>query len=72
MQSAQTDNVLLRPREVAALLSVSLRSIYHQISRDPRFPASVRIGRARRWLRDEIVDYLKTRCERDVPPSRRS
>ena len=56
-------------REVAALLGVSVRSVHQRAADDPTFPASIRIGRSRRWLRDEVVAWLRERAPRDQPSS---
>ena len=56
--------------EVAAILGVSKRTIHTRAASDRTFPASVRIGRCRRWLRAEILEWLEKRAVRDVPPRR--
>ena len=61
----------LTDAEVAALLGVSKRTVHTRAAGDRTFPASVRIGRCRRWLRVEILEWLAKRAIRDEPPKRR-
>jgi len=60
----------LRDVEVAHILNVSRRSVHQRAADDAGFPASIRIGRSRRWLLSELLAWMRTKAERDTPPSR--
>jgi prophage regulatory protein len=57
---------VLRPKQVAAYVGVSLATIYRWAAAG-QFPAPVKLGmRSSGWLRDELDEFLATRrAERD-------
>ena len=61
--------ILLNARQLAELLGVCQRSVFNLTAR-PGFPASIRLGRSRRWLRREVLDFLERKAPRDKPPRR--
>jgi predicted DNA-binding transcriptional regulator AlpA len=67
----ETAPEVLTATSVAKLLGVSPRSIFNLAKNRPDFPASVRFGRSRRWLRSEVVAWIKTQAPRD-PPARQA
>jgi predicted DNA-binding transcriptional regulator AlpA len=53
-------------RELAGILRRSLPSM-HRDDAVGRIPSGFRLGRSRRWLRSEILDWMRAGC-----PDRRS
>jgi predicted DNA-binding transcriptional regulator AlpA len=73
MAADQIEAEALAVDEVAALLGVSRRTVFALSERDPKFPRSVRISpgrRSRRWIRSEVLTFLREVAERDEPTSR--
>jgi predicted DNA-binding transcriptional regulator AlpA len=74
MAADQLEAEALTVDEVARLLGVSRRTVFAMSAQDPKFPRSVRISpgrRSRRWIRGEILTWMRECAERDQPPSRR-
>ncbi|MBN2490537.1 MAG: helix-turn-helix domain-containing protein [Planctomycetes bacterium] len=55
--------------QAAALLGISQRTLFAHAA---TLPASIRIGKSRRWLRSELMAWLQKRAERDAPPAGRA
>jgi len=58
--------------QVADLIGISRRKVHDLAATDKSFPASIRIGRSRRWIREEVIDWLRRKAPRDEPPRRRT
>lgn len=56
-----TDLMLLKFESVSQRVSLSRKSIYSLIKRGD-FPRQVKIGRASRWLRHEIDDWIESKA----------
>ena len=54
----------LRPHEMWTLLNKSKSAFYRDLALE-LIPAGFRIGKSRRWMKDEIVAWL----EADAPPA---
>lgn len=52
-----THNRLINSKELADFLSMSRASIYKIADSDPKFP-HYRHGKARRFILDEVLDYM--------------
>jgi predicted DNA-binding transcriptional regulator AlpA len=63
--------LLLKAPEAARLLGISVRTLFELAAKDPTFPPSVRVRRARRWLLEELSTWCKDCAVRDTPPPRR-
>lgn len=53
--------LLLTVKQVAALLSLGQRTIW-KMSAAGRMPAPLRVGRAVRWRRDELMTWIRGDC----------
>lgn len=51
------ERALLSADEVATLLSISIRHV-HKLNVSERLPRPLRLGRAVRWRRDELLAWL--------------
>jgi len=57
---SNTVPILVDAVEGARLLGISERR-FHELRREPGFPAGVALGvRSVRWLREELVDYARS------------
>jgi predicted DNA-binding transcriptional regulator AlpA len=61
VSAVKIECLLVSARDVAKLLSVSVRSVWRQES-GGRLPRSVSVGRLRRWRRQEIIDWVAAGC----------
>lgn len=52
---------LLTVAEVAAILAVSVRTVW-RLNSGGQLPEAVSIGSSKRWRRDEIFAWIKTGC----------
>lgn len=57
----QTGCATINTKELAKMLSVSVRHIERQDSAG-RIPRPIRIGRSKRWRTDEITAWLEAGC----------
>jgi predicted DNA-binding transcriptional regulator AlpA len=57
-----TDNALLIPDTAAAALAGVSRSHWHALRAAGKLPPSVKLGRAVRWRRDEIIAWINAGC----------
>jgi predicted DNA-binding transcriptional regulator AlpA len=57
-----TDDALLIPDTVAATLAGVSRSTWHVLRAAGRVPPCVRLGRAVRWRRAEVVAWIDAGC----------
>lgn len=55
------ESVLLRVKEVAALLAISARQVW-KLNTTGRLPMPVRLGRSVRWRRVELQAWLAAGC----------
>ena len=56
---APPERLALNRNETAALLGISLTSLWRLERTDPTFPRAVKIGGLRRWLPDELRAWLR-------------
>jgi excisionase family DNA binding protein len=56
-----TDALLIRDTEAAGLAGVS-RATWHRLRAAGKVPPAVRLGRAVRWRRDELVAWIEASC----------
>jgi len=57
---SSTASILVDAAEGARLLRISERR-FHELRREPGFPAAVCLGvRTVRWLREELADYARS------------
>jgi predicted DNA-binding transcriptional regulator AlpA len=57
---SSTASILVDAAEGARLLQISERR-FHELRREPGFPAAVVLGvRSVRWLREELADYARS------------
>jgi len=66
----------LTATEAATLIGISVRGFLAIAGSDPAFPPSIRVGpgqqpRSRRWIRSEVLDWLKNYAPRDASPVRK-
>jgi len=54
------DIKLLRDREVAEMLSISVASVW-RYARTGKIPAPIKVGYSTRWLEEELQVYLRER-----------
>ena len=52
--------------ECARLLSVTRKHIYYLIANDPDFPQTFMLGRCRRVMRTEVLQYIANKAKRPV------
>ena len=50
--------------ECARLLSVTRKHIYYLIANDPDFPQTFMLGRCRRVMRSEVLQYIANKAKR--------
>lgn len=65
--------VLLNVRQVAGMTGLGQRTVW-KLSAAGRMPRPVRIGRAVRWRRDDLIDWIENEChlvERDRAAARK-
>ncbi len=46
-------------QKVARRLSISVRSVWRHAGRDDGFPKPISVGRAKRWTKSSIDDYIQ-------------
>ncbi len=46
-------------KEAAYVLDISMRTLDRLSANDPTFPKASRIGRHRKWLLQELLDWMK-------------
>lgn len=56
---------LLNAKQVAKLLCVSIRSVWRMESAR-EIPGSIRLRGCTRWIRDEILNWIRRRCQPDA------
>lgn len=57
----QTASLLLDVEEVAAMLDISMRSVWRRVS-EGLMPKPIRLGTSVRWRRSEIEDWVAAGC----------
>lgn len=55
------DDRLLSPKEVAAMVRISLRTLWRLLS-GRKFPRPVYVGKSPRWWRSVIIGWLDEGC----------
>lgn len=50
--------------ECARLFSVTRKHVYHLIKTDPAFPWTFMLGRYRRVLRSQVIEYASNKAKR--------
>ena len=53
--------------ECARLLSVTRKHIYYLMANDPDFPQTFMLGRCRRVIKSEVLQYIANKAKRPVP-----
>lgn len=57
---------LMRVREVAEMLSMSLQATYKFISKTEDFPEGINLGvRMKRWKRSEVLEWIEKRSDKE-------
>ena len=57
---------LMKVREVAEMLSMSLQATYRFISRTEDFPEGINLGvRTKRWKRSEILEWIDKKSDKE-------
>ena len=59
--SIEVDAALLNARQAAALLGISMASLY-RYANEAKLPAPVRVGRSVRWREDELRQWIAAGC----------
>ena len=52
--------------ECARLLSVTRKHVYYLIATDPDFPRTFLLGRCRRVMKSEVLQYIANKARRPV------
>lgn len=52
------ENKAVRGKEAAAILGISLAMVYKLLETDKKFPRGAKLGRARVWLKNDLLEYL--------------
>jgi len=55
--------------ECARLLSVTRKHVYYLIATDPDFPQTFMLGRCRRVMKSEVMQYIANKAKRPVKAS---
>ncbi|MCH7596398.1 MAG: helix-turn-helix domain-containing protein [Planctomycetes bacterium] len=61
LNSSATEREALPARDAAELCGVSVRH-WWSLHAQGRTPASIQLGRSRRWLRSELLAWLRAGC----------
>lgn len=61
LSATAVDSLLIPDTEAAALLGIS-RAHLHRLRAAGRFPEAVRLGRAIRFDRQELVEWAQAKC----------
>ena len=57
---------LMKVRDIAEMLSMSLQATYRFISRTEDFPEGINLGvRAKRWKRSEILEWIDKKSDKE-------
>ena len=59
MHTPQTESEALNRAEASTLLGVSATTFWRLGKEDPKFPRPVTLRGARRWLRGELLEWLR-------------
>lgn len=63
---------LLTTKDLAAIFKLSERQVADRTVHLPGFPPARKIGGARRWLEEEILEWVKITASQGRKPSRSS
>ena len=58
------DDDLIDTAEIARMLGLSKRNVAERTTHQPDFPAPFRYATARRWKRQEVVDWIESTREK--------
>lgn len=47
--------------DLAAFLKMSKQTVFNRVSKKQSMPPFVKIGSSRRWMRDEVIQWLRAR-----------
>ena len=57
---------LMKVREIAELLSLSLQGTYRLINRTKDFPEGIKLGvRIKRWKRSEVLEWIEKKSDQE-------
>ena len=57
---------LMKVREIAELLSLSLQGTYRLINRTKDFPEGINLGvRMKRWKRSEVLEWIEKKSDQE-------
>jgi predicted DNA-binding transcriptional regulator AlpA len=54
----------IQAEDIAQDLGYSVRHVKERITKEPNFPAPIKVGRKRFWMRDEYKTWLMKQRER--------